>query len=664
MPEFAWADWAQGQVERVWDLMDISMLRAAVKGVDPSFKSYVRYHNLLALSNAWVHSQVWNLSQNVDRSTGTNKLGICPCLTPSMIPYVTNRGGPMVGLEALSLQGLPIDELLLTRETEDNLADLAGNAMSSTVVGSSMMAALILAKDMLDVDGAKIEDEDDMEVDKATPAKTEVVASHIQGEKQLVKKPLDLSTTTNCSLSELLSLAERSARLCECEGRRGVTTRVIRRCVDCGSTSCEKCGGRPEHNTQELRFGTDVPARIHPSEFEKFFTSAFPMCLALSGVTKSQLDKLWKKLGVEDDKEEDFWPKWRNAVVEATSSEFRFVELKRQEVWSAVYRSPMGSLELALHPKQPEWRLFARARDSESANSGLRKVLESTAVARLICKRDTSGVVKPSAGLLEGQWEFAVPHRIDLRLSIVGVESEDEETRPALVPSWESKLGLQGDDFKERRVYSQLRISVDEDSEASVLERDVAGLYTLFDRCGTANCGLHKKEATRDEVDLPPLYFFLDPLRCADPIEDPYVFSISKTRYEFGEIRPITCTLDPKWRQITAVDGKHSTIGAHVPSVWSKSKEVALQVCLVNLQPISPTLKGESRSPPMRRMQLSLSHQRTSPSTLHLQDANTRVPFWSAVSLSRTKLGRNGRGDLGWRLTKLTSAQPTRQSHG
>ena len=369
VPDFAWADWAQGQVERVWDLIDISMLRAAVKGVDPSFKTYVQYRIRLALPNAWFYSQVWNLSQNVDRSIGTNKVGICPCLTPSMIPYVTNRGGPMVGLEALSLQGLPIDELLLTRETEDNLADLAGNAMSSTVVGTCMMAALILGKHMLDVDGAEVEDEDVMEVDKTTSAKAEDVSSHIQGEKQLVKKPLDLSTTTNRSLSELLTVAERSARLCECEGRRGITTRVIRRCIDCGSTSCEKCGGRPEHNTQELRFGADAPPRVHPSEFEKFFTSTFPMCLTLSGVKKSQLDKLWEKLSVEDDKEEAFWPKWRSAVVEATNSEFRFVELKRQEVWSAVYRSPMGSLELALHPKQPEWRLFARAKDSEDRKS-------------------------------------------------------------------------------------------------------------------------------------------------------------------------------------------------------------------------------------------------------------------------------------------------------
>ena len=618
MPDFAWADWAQGQVERVWDLMDISVLRAAVKGVDPSFKTCVWDLNCSTLPDIRSCSQVWNLSQNVDRSIGTNKIGICPCLTPSMIPYVTNRGGPMVGLEALSLQGLPIDELLLTRETEDNLADLAGNAMSSTVVGTCMMAALILGKDMLDVGGARVEDKDAMEVDQLAPSKAEDVGSHIQGEKQLLKKPLDLSTTTECSLSELLALAERSARLCECEGRRGVTTRVIRRCADCGSTSCEKCGGRPEHNTEELRFGTDVPARVHPSEFEKFFTSTFPMCLDLSGVKKPQLDKLWENLRVEDD-EEDFWPKWRDAVVEATSSEFRFVELKRQEVWSAVYRSPMGSLELALHPKQPEWRLFARPKDSEPANSGLRRVLECTAVARLICKRDASGIAKPGAGLLEGRWEFALPHRTDLKLTVAGVDNDDEETRPSLVPSWESKLGLQGDEFKDRRVYSQLRISVDEDSESSVLERDIAGLYTLFDRCGTANSGLHKKESTKGEADLPSLYFFLDPLRCADPNEDPYVFSISKSRYEFGEIRPITCTLDPKWRQITAVGGKHPTIDAHVSSVWSPSKEVTLQVSLTFLA--RPTVvTGDFSSLLTRKTQRSRSRRRTLLSMLPFPD--------------------------------------------
>ena len=91
---------------------------------------------------------VWN-SQNVDRETGAKAAGICPCLTPNMVPYVTNRGGPLVGHEVLSLQGIPVDDLLLTRESTDQMADLAGNAMTSTIVGTCILAALLLGRDHL-----------------------------------------------------------------------------------------------------------------------------------------------------------------------------------------------------------------------------------------------------------------------------------------------------------------------------------------------------------------------------------------------------------------------------------------------------------------------------------------------------------------------------------
>ena len=73
--------------------MDINTLRHAAKGIDAQYKTVV-----------------WNLSQNVDRETGSSRPGICPCLTPSMVPYVTNRGGPVIGLEALSLQVWPLTQ--------------------------------------------------------------------------------------------------------------------------------------------------------------------------------------------------------------------------------------------------------------------------------------------------------------------------------------------------------------------------------------------------------------------------------------------------------------------------------------------------------------------------------------------------------------------------
>ena len=55
---------------------------------------------------------------------------------PSMDPFVTNRG-PLVSVGAPSLQGIPVGDLLLTRESEGQMSDLAGNAMTTTVVGAA-----------------------------------------------------------------------------------------------------------------------------------------------------------------------------------------------------------------------------------------------------------------------------------------------------------------------------------------------------------------------------------------------------------------------------------------------------------------------------------------------------------------------------------------------
>jgi hypothetical protein len=150
-------------------------------------------------------------------------------------PVHHERGGPMVGLEALSMQGLPIDELLLTRETEDQLADLAGNAMSTTVVGASILAALVAGMKLLkagdDVESyeekkglERVEEEEDAAMDVDQPP-TLPVEKRIVGEDELIQRPLDLSVTTEKSVHELLEDADKSSRLCECEGRKDITSR-------------------------------------------------------------------------------------------------------------------------------------------------------------------------------------------------------------------------------------------------------------------------------------------------------------------------------------------------------------------------------------------------------------------------------------------------------
>jgi hypothetical protein len=484
----------------------------------------------------------------------------------------------MVGLEALSMQGLPVDELLLTRESEDQLADLAGNAMSTTVVGSCMLAALVVGKKLLksgnDVEsyetkaGDEAEDDQDdedqsedeadetnkvtdrMDVDSAVEGIVPI-EEHVVGEEQLLQKPLDLSITNKKPLANLLVDASKSSRLCDCEGRETITTRALYRCTDCGSSSCQKCGGRPEHKPELI----DVVAnpRLSPLAFAKELKSALPMCVSLSEITQQTLDDLKKAAGVEiPDKR---WSSWSMAVLRAVGSELRFVEPKRQENWTVTYESPTAFLELLLHPQQPEWRLYGRPKESDPANAEIRQLLQLP-IARLICADE----------VLSGRWEFALPHSTSIPITIEGVGD--------LVPSWEARLGLIGDEFRDRVVFNQLKITVPTDHKEK-FDRDITGVYTLLDKCGTANGALHRRVDAEDDNQRPPLFMLLDPQRCGDS-EDSFVFSISKRRYEYGESRPIICKLDPKWRQSDYKGEK--TVSCYLHSLWMHAESVKLKV--------------------------------------------------------------------------------------
>jgi hypothetical protein len=494
-----------------------------------------------------------------------------------MIPYITNRGGPMVGLEALSMQGLPVDKLLLTRETEDQLADLAGNAMSTTVVGACMLAALVVGKKLLkagddvesyetkagedaesNVDEVDDSDNGEMPVMKSkdamhvnSSAALSSLEDHIVGEEQLHQKPLDLSFTSERSLTDLLADASKSARLCGCEGRKDITTRELFHCLDCGTSSCKKCGGRPEHNPEPI----DIVAnpRLSPLTFAKELKTTLPMCLALTGITQQLLDSLKDSAGV--DVLEKRWSPWCSAVLRAAKFELRFAESKRQETWTAVYRSPTASLELHLHPKQPEWRLYGKPEDNEPANSDTRRLLELP-IARLTCVNK----------LLDGRWEFALPYSTSIPITIEGVGD--------LVPAWEARLGLMGDSFRDKVVFSKLKVTVSTEG-VDQLDRDITGVYTLLDKCGTANGALHRKAEDQKEASLPLLFMLMDPHRCKDS-EDSFVFSISRRRYEYGESRPIICRLDPKWRQSNHQGIEKVT--CHLPCKWVSAKSIGLKV--------------------------------------------------------------------------------------
>ncbi|KAJ6260535.1 DNA repair protein RAD5 [Drechslerella dactyloides] len=522
-PDFTWQEWGGMQVDRVNDLLDISYLRNVKKGMDISYKA-----------------RLWNLSQNVDRDTEGKSGGISQCLTPTMIPYLTARGGPMIGVELLSLQGLPVEQLLLTRETEANLKDLAGNAMSSTVVGTAIVAALITGKKLLEGSDLK------------SPTST---STGKHAEKPLVALPthqtfsnLDLAGSSQLRVKDLLKIAMRSARMCVCEGRSLISTHTAQICDACGHRSCTKCGGKPTHMYHPLN---DIQ-RMPPNIFENGLKEMLPMTVKFEGGPSALLASIQRAENLPI-KNKD-WSIWQKHASEALSSTLTFKAMKRQEIWLVEYESPRAKLHLILDPAQVEWRLYVKIDWTSAEWKQLRRLFAGP-IAQMFMK--TSG-----NSLLQGSWRIGVP---GVAFVNVNVQGQGE-----LVDSWEKSVGLVESSFANKMVYSELHLSLGDPSQASLLDEDITGKWELLPKCGTANRALHRKSGNDDS----PLFLFLDPNRLGDHKSDSFVISRSCKRIAFGEHRSIVARFDAAFRPSTANKAIKTQLNLNV--FWVSAEDLEL----------------------------------------------------------------------------------------
>ncbi|KAI9805360.1 MAG: hypothetical protein M1833_005813 [Piccolia ochrophora] len=523
MPDYAWGDWGTAQVERIWDTLEISLLRNVRRGFDSQFKT-----------------RVWELSQNIDRFVDTTGFGITNCITPTGQPYVTNRGGPLVGLEALSMQGLPIEKLLLTRESQKQLQDLAGNAMSSTVVGAALLSALIA--------GAKVLKQgtgDAMLLDEPDTAH-----ASIGPEAHLDVHSLDLAKACNASVPSVLADAARSSRLCQCEGRDLMTSLDLKRCTLCDHTACVKCAGTPVHS-YALLSKAETEARIAPAVFEHRLKDALPMRMSLTGLSLEAMEGLRDACTTQPAKKD--WASFVSAVEPALNAELRFHSVHRAKSWTVLYDSPASKLELLLDSRYAEWRVYAKVNPSEAGNSHVRQML-SRPFARM----------RPSKQhLLDGKWQFCVPVAKTYRVQFEGYGKQ--------VRSWESRLGLQEEHFKDRKMWTDLRVSL-QDSDVSELDLNISGDYKFLPDCGTASGALHIRQKAGEVV---PLCLFLDPSRLGDPKEDHFVFSTDPRRLNYGELRPIVATVSASWRPSN--ESGTQSAACHIQGQWTACNAVALE---------------------------------------------------------------------------------------
>lgn len=524
VPENSSAGWYRKQVERVLDTIDCSILRKALptKGA--------RY-------DARFKTRVWNLSQNVHRDEDSQPFGITGCLTPTGQFYLSDAGRALTAEENMVLQGLPLDRISFTTESPADVADMAGNAMTSTVVGSAILAALIVGHKALapgERQGPRMSRDYVMQL---SPLDTTCSTT----------KPLAQPLIHGPAVSSLIHKAAESARKCYCEGSRSIAKKPIQQCQDCDHTTCTACGENPAHNYKVLSAHKNI--RTNPIDFEEHLRSLLPVRLTLQ-VPSKLVDIVSSKVQGKP----AILERYVSAVQQAASSTFYFAQIRRTQTWTATFLGSGGRLELVIEHGQAEWRLFASPDISVARNDELRRALEHP-VARAAV----------TSSLLAESWELRVLRGKPFTVTVRG--------SGARVASWFARIGLP--DLQQEKVWQ--RLTVDVPSTDVDVGDYISGRYEYLPACGTACDSLYKRIDRSKDEERQPMYLFLDPDRTAPQDEDCFVFAHQHEHLQYDEGRQVVARLAPKWRpwlgdkELKAADGR-------VDGTWVSSSGAKLLI--------------------------------------------------------------------------------------
>lgn len=447
-----------------------------------------------------------DVSQGVDRDSDTRDSGITGCLTPKGIPFLTTRGGPVLGIECLALQSIPIDKLQMLRESQSDIQDLAGNAMSTTVIGASILSSLISGYKLLPQINGTSHD-----------------AIQTQNKPAQILENNSLSVTVTdqnlrpISKSELLDLGLRSVRLCHCEGQTKMSGAPLQKCRDCKQTSCYDCGVDKRH-----RWEMTTPARVEPSDFTSFVKANLPMKVMISGISTSELEQLYSS----SKESVKVWKTCQFSIAKAISSELRFHSMKRSSIWTITYEAAYARLDLLIASGYFEWRFFAKAEQKDPAGSDARRSLVDP-ILRMKPEEDN---------VLKGKWQAWIPSGHSFLAKVEGSGK--------LVRTFRNEIGLL--DSADSYQWDSYKLIADT-AETEGLDSEICGTYRLVSCPDTvAERSLHVKVDTMKSGS--PLYLFLDPSRLGNPINDCFIISTDTRRLNNGEVRHRIAVLDAAWR--------------------------------------------------------------------------------------------------------------------
>mmetsp|Transcript_15839 Transcript_15839/g.39337 ORF Transcript_15839/g.39337 Transcript_15839/m.39337 type:complete len:1761 (-) Transcript_15839:1193-6475(-) len=233
VPPHYWLELLNCMSQRELDVLEIVHASSArdAESHDSSFVSYT-----------------WNLSQNASKEKHrTATPGVAGCVTPGGKMFLPALGRSLLGCEKLLIQGIPYYRLILGTETEVQLGDLAGNAMSLTVVCATMLAAMTCQQ---------LRDEAVKEFSSSGGALNTIIDrvlkdSILQRELSLPETPAEEIFDRDSekgmdslvkNLTELADDAVKSSVLCTCEtsGQNSTTSHFLE-CTACKMSCCRNC---------------------------------------------------------------------------------------------------------------------------------------------------------------------------------------------------------------------------------------------------------------------------------------------------------------------------------------------------------------------------------------------------------------------------------------
>lgn len=502
---------------RVHDVLDINQLRAVNADFDLLFKT-----------------KILDLSQNVDRHRLTSEFRIIGCLTPSGLPWMSNQSRFVSGYECLAMQGLPLSLVTFSRETQDQLKDLAGNAMSTTVVGAVLLASLMVTLGG-DLQYSPWNSFDTIE-SSGYPNPFTSASPRLNPEDVQLVSVGDFSTTGFAvfSVVDVTRMVREHRRYCFCNGTAQYSSHHLKECTTCGIIRCVNCAGNPAHGhlTDGRVPGDPIPYRASEHAFVQYFPT----------VIAQLLGPIWKTTVSK------FSNQPIRTILEALAdAKFLYQHFHVTEAVTLVYTSDAGfDLKAVCTESGIDWFVMLDPYCSLANN-----VLPGNKQLQHLCKRSQpfmkGTVLQKASSPLDAKWFIwnFVPAIVEAKISYSQDMTNGTYIDLKLVKRWHVEEEL-----------------------FETMDREVTGRYLHAPNCEAAESSLFirdKQGARGQSVKL-----FKDPTLSGPPKEDAFVIAYEHRLLASHEHRELLLKFEPQAKLHKLKNSFYGAFKAVIGSRWEE----------------------------------------------------------------------------------------------